>query len=179
MASITIVSGGLGTGKTTLSKALAQATPAGLHFIADTFYQFPAHPLDPTTPESRAQNTTIMKAIGRATAAFVEGGYDVFLDGVVGPWFLPTLLHEWEAVARVAYVILQTTLEEALARVLRRDGPESSRRVDAMHKAFAAVEGYTKHCIDTTGRSIEEVHAEYIERHHRGEFWLDPRVLAP
>jgi hypothetical protein len=28
---------------------------------------------------------TIIRAIGRATAAFAEGGYTVFLDGVVGP----------------------------------------------------------------------------------------------
>jgi cytidylate kinase len=179
MAAITIVSGGLGTGKTTLCKALAQAEPTGLHFVTDTFYQFPAHPLDPTTPESRAQNTTIMKAIGRATAAFVEGGYDVFLDGVVGPWFLPTLLREWDAIARVAYVILQATLAEALARVLRRDGPETSARVHAMHEAFAGVEGYAQHCIDTTARSAEEVRTAFIERHRRGEFWLDPRVLPP
>lgn len=178
MASITIVSGCLGTGKTTLSKALAQAEPAGLHLVTDTFYQFPAHPLDPTTPQSHAQNTTIMKAIGRATAAFVEGGYDVFLDGVVGPWFLPTLLHEWDAVARVEYVILRATLEEELARVLRRDGPATSARVYAMHKAFAHVEGYTKHYIETTARSAEEVRAEYLQRCRRGEFLLDSRLLV-
>jgi cytidylate kinase len=176
MASIMIVSGCPGTGKTTLSKALAQAEPAGLHLVTDTFYQFPAHPLDPTTPASHAQNTTVMKAIGRATAAFVEGGYDVFLDGVVGPWFLPTLLHEWGAVARVEYVILRATLEEALARVLRRDGPEITARVYAMHEAFANVEGYGKHGIDTTARAVEEVRAEYIQRRRRGEFLLDSRL---
>jgi cytidylate kinase len=178
MAAITIVSGCLGTGKTTLSSALAHAEPAGLHCFTDTFYQFPAHPLDPTTPESHAQNTTIMKAIGRATAAFVEGGYDVFLDGVVGPWFLPTLLREWNAVTRVEYVILRTTLEEALARVLRRDGPATSARVYAMHEAFADVEGYEKHVIETTARSAEEVRAECIQRRRREEFLLDTRLLV-
>jgi hypothetical protein len=38
MASITIISGGLGAGKTTLSSALARAAPAGLHLITDLFY---------------------------------------------------------------------------------------------------------------------------------------------
>src|SRR5215831_1321309 len=112
MASITIVSGDLGTGKTTLSKALAHAEPTGLHLVADTFFHFPTHLLEPTTPESHTQNTTIMKAIGRAAAAFVEGGYDVFLDGVIGPWFLPTLLCEWDGVARVEYVMLRATRME-------------------------------------------------------------------
>jgi cytidylate kinase len=181
MASITIISGGLGTGKTTLSRALAYATPAGLHLITDTFYHFPAYPLDPTTSESHAQNTTIMTAIGRAAGAFVEGGYDVFLDGVVGPWFLPTLLRACDAGAGagVEYVILQATLEEALARVLRRDGPATRARVYAMHEAFAAVEGYAKHCIDTTARSAEAVRAEFLQRRRNGEFLLDPRIVLP
>lgn len=179
MASITIVSGCLGTGKTTLSKALAYAEPAGLHLVSDTFYQFPAHPLDPTTRESHAQNLTIIKAIGRATVTLVEGGYDVFLDGVIGPWFLPTLCHEWGAVARVEYVILRATLEEELARVHRRDGPETSARVYIMHEAFAAVEGYAKHCIETTARSAEAGRAECIQRRRSGEFLLDTRVMFP
>jgi cytidylate kinase len=177
MASITIISGCPGTGKTTLSKALADAAATGLHLVTDTFYHFPAHPLDPTTPAAHAQNTTIMRAIGRAAAAFVEGGYDVFLDGVVGPWFLPTLLHEWGAVARVEYVILQTTLAEELVRVLRRDGPATSARVHAMHKAFADLGGYARHIIETTGRSAETVRAEFIQRHRRRDFLLDTLMV--
>jgi cytidylate kinase len=178
VASITIVSGGLGTGKTTLSRALAQAEPAGLHLVADTFFHFPAHLLEPTTPESHTQNTTIMKALGRAAAAFVEGGYDVFLDGVIGPWFLPTLLGEWDGVARVEYVLLRATLEEALARVLRRDGPATRARVYAMHEAFTEVEGYAQHVIETTGRVPEEVRAEYIERRRSGAFLLYTRAWS-
>ena len=178
MASITVVSGCLGTGKTTLCRVLAYAEPAGLHFATDTFYHFPAHLLDPTTPESHAQNTTLIKAMGRAAAAFVEGGYEVFLDGVIGPWFLPTLLREWDAVAHIEYVILRTTLEEALARVLRRDGPGISPRVHVMHEAFAALGSYAEHVIETTARSAEEVHAEFIQRRYRGEFLLDVRLLT-
>jgi hypothetical protein len=68
MAAITIISGCLGTGKTVLSKTLAHAEPAGLHFVTDTFYEFPAHALDPTTHEAHGQNATIMTAIGRAAA---------------------------------------------------------------------------------------------------------------
>jgi cytidylate kinase len=179
MASIMIISGCLGTGKTTLSRALAQAAPAGLHLVSDTFYHFPAHPLDPTTEAARAQNTTIMRAIGRAAAAFVEGGYEVFLDGVVGPWFLPTLVREWDAVARVEYVILQATLAEELARVWRRDGPATQSRVYNMHDAFAELTGYTRHTIETTGRLPEDVRAECLSRRRRHEFVLDTRALAP
>lgn len=179
MASITIISGCLGTGKTTLCKALAQDAPAGVHLVSDTFYLFPAHPLDPTTPEAHEQNVTIMKALGRAAAAFAEGGYDVFFDGIVGPWFLSTLVSEWDTVPRVEYVILRATLEEELARVLKRDGPATSVRVHNMHEAFSDLEGYEKHTIETTRRSTEEVRAEFLKRRQRREFVLDSNNLIP
>jgi cytidylate kinase len=175
MAAITIISGCLGTGKTVLAKALAHAEPAGLHFVTDTFYEFPAHALDPTTKEAHAQNATIMIAIGRAAAAFAEGGYSVFLDGVVGPWFLPALIREWDAVAHVEYVILRATLEEELRRVLKRDGPVTSHRVRNMHDAFADLEEYEPHVIETTQRTPNEVRAEFMRRRQSQEFVLDTR----
>jgi uncharacterized protein YndB with AHSA1/START domain/cytidylate kinase len=180
VGSILVVSGGLGTGKTTLARALAQAEPTGLHLATDAFYEFPAHLVEPTTSESHEQNATIMKAIGRAAAAFAEGGYDVVLDGIVGPWFLPTLLEEWTNVARVDYVILRATLVEAFARVLRRDGPATSHRVHAMHEAFEEAEGYAGHVLETTGRSAEQVRAELIARRRAGGFAVSaPAAPAP
>jgi cytidylate kinase len=178
MGAITIISGCLGTGKTVLSKALAHADPAGLHFVTDTFYAFPAHGLDPTTEEAHGQNVTIMTAIGRAAAAFSEGGYTVFLDGVVGPWFLPTLAREWGALARVEYVVLRATLAEELRRVLKRDGPVTSHRVCNMHEAFADLKEYETHVIETTQRTPDEVRAECIQRRQRQEFVLDTRSLV-
>jgi hypothetical protein len=42
----------------------------------------------------RTMRSTIIRAIGRTAAAFAKGGDTVFLDGVVGPGFLPTLVRE-------------------------------------------------------------------------------------
>jgi hypothetical protein len=67
---------------------------ASIAIVSDLFYEFPARPIDPTVPASRHQNTVIMRALGRASQTFAEGGYDVALDGVFGPWFLPVLLPE-------------------------------------------------------------------------------------
>src|SRR5262245_52380603 len=44
----------VGTGKTMLSRAFAQAEHAGLHLITYTVYTFPAHPVDSTTVEAHA-----------------------------------------------------------------------------------------------------------------------------
>jgi hypothetical protein len=179
MASITIVSGGLGTGTTTLAKALAHAEPMGLHCVTAPLSHFPAHPLDPTPPEAHAQNTTSRPAIGRAAAAFAEGGDEVCLDGVVGPWFLPMRRRAGDAVARVADGMLRATLAEAWARVLRRDGPGTSARVHAMPAPFADLAGYEQHTIDPTGRPVAEVRAECLQRRHRRECVLDSKGLIP
>ena len=178
MASITIISGGLGAGKTTLSSALAHAAPAGLHLITDVFYTFPAYPVDPTTEEAHTQNTTIIKAIGRAAAAFAEGGYDVVLDGVVGPWFLPTLLGEWPHPIDVAYVILQARLDVALARVLGRDGTATQTQVRHMHEAFADLGSYPGHVIETSDQLPEAVCAAFIQRRRTGAFMVDRNTVG-
>jgi hypothetical protein len=47
-----------------------------------------------------------------------------------------------------------------------------------MHDAFTELGEYAQHVIETTGRSPEEVRAEYLDRRRRDEFRLDTRVLA-
>jgi hypothetical protein len=88
------------------------------------------------------------------------------------------LVREWDAVAHVEYVILRATLEEALCRVLQRDGPVTSHRVRNMHEAFADLEEYNTHVIETTQRTPDEVRAEFIRRRQRQEFVLDIRGWA-
>jgi hypothetical protein len=34
----------------------------------------------------------VIEAITRTVATFVTGGYDVVVDGIIGPWFLPPLV---------------------------------------------------------------------------------------
>jgi hypothetical protein len=48
-----------------------------------------------------------------------------------------------------------------------------------MHDAFAELEGYAKYVIETTGRSAEDVRAEYLHRRQRHEFFLDTSILVP
>lgn len=177
MASILIVSGSPGTGKTTVAAALADAAPRGLHLASDVFYGFPARPLDPTTSASHAQNQTIMKALARSAGAFAEGGYDVVVDGVIGPWFLPLLVRELEPWT-LEYVVLRALLDDAVGRVRDRDGPGASARVRHMHRAFADLGGLEPHAIHTSGVSPEDVMARLARERAAGRLLLRPGVAA-
>lgn len=117
-----------------------------------------------------------MTALGRAAGAFVEGGYDVFPDGVIGPWFLPQLFAGLRASAATPeYVGLRASLEACLARVCGRDGPGASARVRHMHRAFAELGDLERHALDTSTASADEVRARVEERRAGG--WL--RLTAP
>lgn len=170
MASITIVSGCPGAGKTTLARELACRTEGGLHLVSDTFYRFPARPVDPTTPAAQRQNTSIMRALGRAAGSFAEDEYAVFLDGVIGPWFLPVLARELSPGVPLEYVVLQVQLQEALDRVRRREGSGTSAGVVHMHRAFSELGEFTRCALDTSHTSVEEVIAVFLARRGRGEF---------
>jgi predicted kinase len=157
MSSIVVVSGCPGSGKTTLSEALARSEPQGLHIPSDAFYGFPADPIDPTRKESHHQNTVIMRALGRCARVFAEGGYRVVVDGVIGPWFFPTLREELSGGPPVSYVVLRADEAEALRRVRQRQGPGASARVRHMVSAFSELGPYRIHAIETVGVSPEEV----------------------
>ncbi len=176
MASLTIVSGCPGTGKTTLAALLSTASPHGLHFAADVFYDFIGELISPVLPESHAQNTTVTIATARAAAAFASGGYDVFIDGVVGPRWLPLMAVELRpAGIPVDYVVLRAPLGETLRRASERpDGAKFSvEGVRHMHAAFAELGEFDAHVVDTSNQSSVETFAEVSRRRAAGELRLD------
>ena len=172
MASITIVSGCPGSGKTTLARRLASLAERGLHLLSDTFYQFPARPIDPSTPAAHQQNTSIIRALGRAAASFAGDEYTVVLDGVIGPWFLPVLVSELPLGTRLDYVILQVPLGLALERVRQRQGQGASATVTHMHQAFSELGLLARCALDTSALSETQVVEAFSARRDRGDFLL-------
>jgi len=174
MTGITIVTGSPGAGKTTLSQYAAKADPRGLHMLADVFYTFPAHPISPILPEAHEQNAAVIAAVSRAAAAFAVRGYNVFLDGIIGPWFLPVVAAELGSTSiPVEYVVLRVSLEQAVRRATTRTQPGAETVVRRMHAAFLELGEHASHAFDTTDLSIGETFAEFARRRSTGIFALN------
>ena len=85
---IVIVSGPPGAGKSSVARRLAEGAAGELavHLHTDDFYAYVRKGLVmPWLPEARAQNITIMNALAAGAAAYAIGGYEVLVDGLVGP----------------------------------------------------------------------------------------------
>jgi hypothetical protein len=163
MAGIIIVTGTPGAGKTTLCQHAAKADPRGLHIVADVFFTFPAHPISPILPEAHAQNGAVIAAICRAAAAFASRGYEVFVDGIIGPWFLPLVAAELAGTnVRVEYVVLRVDVGEAVRRTRHRAQPADEVVVRHMHAAFRDLGAYESHALETTVASIEVRPASWL-----------------
>ena len=69
-------------------------------------------------PESNEQNLVVIEAFLEAAKRYARGGYDVIVDGIVGPWFL----EPWRALVRedyeVHYIVLRASKEETMKRAV-------------------------------------------------------------
>ncbi|HUL55133.1 MAG TPA: AAA family ATPase [Opitutaceae bacterium] len=179
--SITVITGCPGSGKTTLASRLADGRDRGVHLSGDVFHDFIAHPIPPVLPESHEQNTVVIKAIARTAAMYALGRYEVFVDGIVGPWFLPTFVNALEGVPLpLHYIVIRASLGETLRRAASRPAPAEGSVVRHMYEQFAALGSLEGHAIDSTAQTEEQTFHGLVQRWLAGEFNLTkPNALRP
>jgi adenylate kinase family enzyme len=152
-----VVTGPPGSGKTTVARLLAeQADHLSVHLRADDFWQHLSRGyVEPWLPEAQQQNEAVMRAVLASAVSFWRDGYQVVLDGVLGPWFLPAVLRATPRDMPMDYAVLRPSLSEALHRVRTREGHgfRNEAAAEHMYRQFENLpEPYERHVVDTSTR---------------------------
>lgn len=165
---VLILTGPPGAGKTAIADVLAgSAQRPTVHMRTDTFYRWiRAGYVAPYLPEAAHQNEIVIAAIAEAAARYACGGYDVIVDGIVGPWFLDALL----AVFRrddiaTSYVVLRPRLDVTLSRATERGADELTlaEPISQMHTQFSTLGELERYVIDSSDHSIEQTAAQVAD----------------
>lgn len=159
---IIVITGAPGTGKTTTSAIVAKEScmEKSVHMHTDDFYHYLSKgAIPPHLPESNEQNLIVIEAFLEAAKRYVRGGYDVIVDGIIGPWFLEPWLNIVREGYEVHYIILRANKEETLKRAIERsklDRKTNIELVETMWKQFNNLGTYEKNILDTTLFSVED-----------------------
>jgi chloramphenicol 3-O-phosphotransferase len=170
-----VLSGPPGAGKTTIARALAEsAAQPTVHLATDLFYvAIRKGFIPPFLPEAAKQNAVVLDVIVEAMLGYAKGGYDVIVDGIVGPWSLPQFV---SAAARggrdLSFVVLRPNFEETFARAVAREGKElkASGPIKGLYGAFAALGPLESHAIDTSGETVDATTLRVRQAVAAGEF---------
>ena len=159
---IIIITGSPGTGKSTISSILAKESnmSKSVNMQTDDFYHYLSKgAIPPHLPESNKQNLVVIEAFLEAAKRYARGGYDVIVDGIVGPWFLDPWIKAAQENYEVHYIILRATKEETMKRAIERSKLNKETNinlVETMWNQFNNLGKYESNVIDTTNSSIEE-----------------------
>ena len=130
---IIVITGSPGTGKTTTASIVAKESDMdkSVHMHTDDFFHYLSKgAIPPHLPESNKQNLVVIEAFLEAAKRYARGGYDVIVDGIVGPWFL----EPWKALAQedyeVHYIVLRASKKETMKRAVERSKLDRKRNDD-------------------------------------------------
>lgn len=166
-ARIVIVSGATGSGKSSITKRLTESSTyeRAVHLHTDDFYQYIRKGyISPWLDGSDDQNKTMIEAAAVCAREFCRGGYEVYVDGVIGPWYLTPGLAIAKEGMDVRYIVLRPSEQITVTRAARREQrdyfPLTAEVVSEVWQAFSDLGSYESHAIDTGVQTVEESVAE-------------------
>ena len=167
---IVIITGSPGTGKSTVADKAAMESDMDKSVCIrtdDFFHYLKKGAIPPYLPESNAQNGVVIEAFLETAKRFVRGGYDVYVDGIVGPWFLEPWIGAAREGYKVHYIVLRASKEITLRRAVERsklDLETNTELVEVMWDQFCNLGKYEANVIDTTEQTVSET-IESIKAH--------------
>ncbi|WP_125566400.1 AAA family ATPase [Companilactobacillus insicii] len=163
---IVIITGSPATGKSTVSDILAGNSELlkSVHLLTDDFYHYIKKGyVAPFLPEAKSQNEVVIDAFLETAKSFSDGGYEVIVDGIVGPWFLDPWKKLVQQGYEVHYIILRANRDVTMKRAIGRaklDEDTNIKLVETMWEQFANVGEYENNVIDSTQQSSGETARE-------------------
>ncbi|UGT68830.1 ATP-binding protein [Nocardia gipuzkoensis] len=174
---VIILTGPPGAGKTTVAELLAsEASSPAVHLTTDQFYRsIRSGFVLPFLPAAHRQNEVVIDAVVATVTTFARGGYDVVVDGIVGPWFLPPFRAAADRDGlTLSYVVLRPDLDTTLSRARQRAEHELKdvEAITGLYAAFERLADLEDHAIDTGQLDAVQTAAEVRRVLASGEYRL-------
>jgi predicted kinase len=156
---VVVLTGLPGVGKSTTARLVADRLEPSVHLPADDFWRFIRRgAVPPYLPESDEQNRVVIDVLATCAFGYAAGGYQVVVDGIVGPWFADRF-RSAAGDLPLHYVVLRADRDTVLARAAGRGaaGLAESGPLAVMYRQFADLGDYEGNVIDTTHLAADQV----------------------